>query len=274
MRGRWKIIALNALLWGGLAVYVVLAAGHCSRQERELVCRGVEITVTDSTERGFVTPAIVRNMLVNDGIKITGQKMSDLNALQVEKAVASRGYVRRARVYSSLDGLLHIEVEQRRPSLRIQSENGYRIYLTDDGYALPIQRYASADVPVVTGIVNLPFARDFSGPVPCLAEQTKSVEKKYTKSELFLQNLINFVGFLEGDSFWKGQVVQINVLADGDVEFVPRVGACVILLGPLDGYREKLDKLMAFYQKGLAFEGWNKYAYLNIKFKGQVVCSN
>ncbi|MDR2936196.1 MAG: hypothetical protein LBU80_02490 [Rikenellaceae bacterium] len=274
MTGRWRIIALSVLLWGSLAAYAVLAANHCSRRERERVCRGVEITVTDSTERGFVTPAIVRNMLVNDGIKITGRKINELNTLQIEKAVASRGYVRRARVYSSLDGWLHIEVEQRRPSLRVQSENGYGVYLTDDGYALPIQRYASTDVPIVTGIVPLPFARDFSGPVPCLSGQTKSVEKKYTKNEFFLQNLINFVGFLEEDSFWKGQVVQINVLANGDVELVPRVGACVILLGPFDGYREKLDKLMAFYRKGLAFEGWNKYAYLNIKFKGQVVCSN
>jgi len=56
------------------------------------------------------------------------------------------------------------------------------------------------------------------------------------------------------------------------VELIPRAGDSVILLGDIDGYREKLEKLMKFYKKGLPYEGWNKYKYIDIRFKDQVIC--
>ena len=36
---------------------------------------------------------------------------------------------------------------------------------------------------------------------------------------------------------------------------------------------EKLDKLLAFYQKGLTNVGWDSFSRISIRYKGQVVCS-
>jgi cell division protein FtsQ len=45
------------------------------------------------------------------------------------------------------------------------------------------------------------------------------------------------------------------------------------MLGELDGYRAKLDKLQRFYLRGLSYEGWDTYRYINLKYKNQIVCT-
>ena len=45
------------------------------------------------------------------------------------------------------------------------------------------------------------------------------------------------------------------------------------MLGRADDLDHKFKKLLAFYNKGLNSIGWNKYNYINIKYRNQVVCS-
>ena len=110
-------------------------------------------------------------------------------------------------------------------------------------------------------------------------------EKKSQQSHLFLTKLINFVKSIENDGFWSAQIVQINVLGGGteggtglwkepQLELVPRAGDHIVLLGRLDGQEgEKLEKLKLFYLNGLWHEGWDEFCYINIKYKGQIVCT-
>jgi cell division protein FtsQ len=51
------------------------------------------------------------------------------------------------------------------------------------------------------------------------------------------------------------------------------VGNHRILLGQIEYYRENLEKLKLFYEKGLNQMGWNQYSIINLKYKNQVVCT-
>ena len=91
--------------------------------------------------------------------------------------------------------------------------------------------------------------------------------------------LINFVKFVDSDDFWKAFIVQIHVVGsqagdgyDPDIEIVPRAGDQVIMLGSVDGYEQKLVKLLSFYRHAVAYEGWNCCSYINLKYKDQIVC--
>ena len=148
--------------------------------------------------------------------------------------------------------------------------------MTDDGYVLPQQRQFSSYVPIVTGRFELPFPRDYVGPLDSLAG---SSEKKVGKNYLFLAKLINFVKFVGYDDFWNAFIVQIRVNGadpqtedEPQVEIVPRAGDQVIALGGIDAYEQKLDKLMSFYRKAVLYEGWDRYRYVNLKYKDQIVC--
>lgn len=128
----------------------------------------------------------------------------------------------------------------------------------------------------MTGRFELPFPRDYVGPLDSLAG---SSEKKVGKNYLFLAKLINFVKFVGYDDFWNAFIVQIRVNGtdpqtedEPQVEIVPRAGDQVIALGGIDAYEQKLDKLMSFYRKAVLYEGWDRYRYVNLKYKDQIVC--
>jgi cell division protein FtsQ len=57
------------------------------------------------------------------------------------------------------------------------------------------------------------------------------------------------------------------------VELTPTVGSQQIILGKIENYKENLEKLRLFYEKGLSKVGWNNYSVINLKYKNQVVCT-
>ena len=264
------------LSWTAILVYLLLSSRYTRERKQQRPCREVRVVVLDSAERGFITPAMVRGWFASEKIPLVGRELSSINTLELERFVRRRGYVRSARVYASIDGVLTIEIAQRKPVMRFNTDDGYNFYVTDDGYVLPQQRQFSSYVPIVTGRFELPFPRDYVGPLDSLAG---SSEKKVGKNYLFLAKLINFVKFVGYDDFWNAFIVQIRVNGadpqtedEPQVEIVPRAGDQVIALGGIDAYEQKLDKLMSFYRKAVLYEGWDRYRYVNLKYKDQIVC--
>lgn len=103
-------------------------------------------------------------------------------------------------------------------------------------------------------------------------------QKKSAKRYLYLYKLLNFVKFVEDDNFWRAQIVQINVTDSKgydlpQVEIVPRVGRHIVCLGNIEQAEQNLDKLILFYQKALAWEGWDEYNYIDLRYENQIVCS-
>ena len=104
-------------------------------------------------------------------------------------------------------------------------------------------------------------------------EKQKKLQKRY---EDFLK-LINFVKYVENDSFWRSEIVQIiaSTMSSGDLalEFVPRTGSHTVRLGTLDDVEQKLSTLMSFYENGLRNVGWDTYRTISVEYRGQVVCT-
>lgn len=80
-----------------------------------------------------------------------------------------------------MDGRLNVELTQRRPVVRFNTQNGYNFYVTDDGYVLPQQRYFVVYVPVVTGYVPFPFKPDYVGRSTGSPEIPKKKCRKITR---------------------------------------------------------------------------------------------
>ena len=82
---------------------------------------------------------------------------------------------------------------------------------------------------------------------------------------------------IDDDDFWRAQIVEIIVSQsqNGELELrlIPRAGRHPIIFGRIEDVERKLDKLRRFYRIGLDREGWDRYRTIDIRFKGQVVCS-
>ena len=104
-------------------------------------------------------------------------------------------------------------------------------------------------------------------------EKQKKLQKRY---EDFLK-LINFVKYIENDSFWRAEIVQIvaSTMSSGDLtlELIPRTGNHTVRLGTLDDVEQKLSNLLSFYENGLRNIGWDSFRTISVEYRGQVVCT-
>ncbi|MBR1688361.1 MAG: FtsQ-type POTRA domain-containing protein [Prevotella sp.] len=245
MNVNWKKISV-ILIDIALTVYLVLAITVFNRpDEKANVCNDVKIGIAGGVVDGFLTQTEIKHILQQQKLYPKGLPMAQVNTRAIEDALNQNPLVEQAQCYKSQNGNLHIELTQRLPVLRVKAENGDDYYIDNHGGIMPNTRYTS-NLVVATG----------------------AIDKKYAK-----RALSRIGNIIVHDKFWCNQIEQLNVLSDGSVELVPRVGDHVVYLGRPVNIRQKLDRLQKFYLYGLSQAGWNKYAYISLEFDNQIICT-
>ena len=157
--------ALLTLLWGAVAAYVVYAGTAAGRLRAGKKVGRVEIEVVDSSSMGYlVSGRMVREWIAHSGIKTNGTAVDAVELAAIEALIAKNGFVERVDAYVTYGGVLHIDISQRRPLLRLLTD-GVDSYVTPEGYVFAAPRASSLYVPVVTGSYRPPFPASYVGSV-------------------------------------------------------------------------------------------------------------
>ncbi len=238
-----KIVLISVAVL--LLAYLLVAIFFLNPGAGGGVCKDLEILIVDTLDQHYLDSKDIAVMLKNAGMSPIGKELSEIRTDAIEKKLEENKLIKRAECYKTSGGSLKIEVYQKIPVLRIISNNG-NYYVDNDGETMPVPNNFASYVPVVTGYV----------------------EKEFAQSKLY-----EFALFLQENKFWNTQIEQIYVTPNQDIELIPRVGNHQIILGKIDDYRENLEKLRLFYDKGLNEVGWNRYSIINLKYKNQVVCT-
>jgi cell division protein FtsQ len=170
--------------------------------------------------------------------------MSDVCTRQIEETLLKSPLVEEVECYKTQTGRVYINLKQRIAVMRIMANNGESYYIDNQGAFIP-SKNNSTDLVVATG----------------------DIKRKYAQTTLKQFGLLLF-----DDPFWRSQIEQLNVLPDGSIEMIPRVGDHIVYLGQPTHLNEKLVRLEKFYRYGLSKAGWNKYSYINIEFSNQIIC--
>ena len=227
-----------------LALYLVLAMTAFNRPDAETVCRDMNITIEEDVMPGFLTNDEVRHMLVADNLSPIGKAMSTINLRQMEETLEAKDLIEKAECWTTQNGIVCISIHQRIPVIRVMNNQGEDFYIDSHGRAMPHTEYACRLI-VCTGYITKQYAAKVLAP---------------------LANIIN------DDTFWKNGIVQMNILADGSVELVPRVGDHIVYLGQPVRINKKLERLRKFYRYGLNKAGWNKYSRVSVEYDNQIIC--
>ena len=211
---------------------------------KDQVCSKIEVEVVDSLERYYFSDRDIIQMLGKD-LNPTGKKMADVKTNDIKKHLEENKLIKKVDCFKTIKGAVMIKIHQRIPILRVFS-SGKSYYVDNEGEIIPVPRNFAAHLPVATGFIDDVFAKE---------------------------KLYGFASFLSGDKFWNAQIEQIYVNQNKDIELTPRIGNHQIILGNIDDYKENLDKLKLFYEKGLNKIGWNRYSIINLKYKNQIVCT-
>ncbi len=259
IRKAYKIIIGIVLL----AAYLVGIGIYVSRKYHEMPCKGVSVEI-DNTY-AFVSKDIVMKMLDDGGMVLDSTvRFSEINYANIEKFIDENVYVEETQAYGDLWGNVFIKIRQRDPVIRVMTEDTASFYLDRNMKVMPICDYFSADVMVLSGHLRSScfYASD----------SVDNYMVNNDKNSLNIDDICAFVNYLQSDELWRNQITQIYVNAANELELVPRVGNHIILLGGLDDYENKMNKLEAMYSKGFEITDWNAYSLINLKFKDQVIC--
>ena len=255
---------LNILFWIVIVAYYFLSLGFVSERRHEQVCIEVKVNVVDSARSRFVTAKDIFQMVDNRSQKLTGIRFDSINIPGIEQRLGDFAPIRRANIYKTINGTVHIDVTQRTPVLRIINRFGESFYLDERGDLLQHSNRYCAHVLVANGYINF---RPEKNSYNVLTTAT-SVAKRNILHELF-----ELARYINGDRFWKAQIQQIYVNEDGEFELIPLVGAHTIVFGVFDNPDIKFSKLESFYRNGLSVKGWNTYDVINLKYKDQIAAT-
>ena len=228
-----------------LTVYLVFAITTFNRpDELSNVCSEVKINIQEDVVKGFLNADEIKSQLQHARLYPLGDPMSQVSGRKIEENLLKNPLVESAQCYKTQTGRVFITLSQRLPVVRVKAENGDDYYVDTHGNIMPNTQHVS-DLVVVTGHVS----------------------RKYAKSVLPLVG-----NFLIQNKMWRAEAEQLNVLADGSMELIPRVGDHIIYLGQPTNLDKKLSRLEKFYKYGLSKAGWNKYSYISLEFDNQIIC--
>lgn len=208
-------------------------------------CNNVRVYVADSASRHFIMPNEIISMLRQNDLYPNGVVIRDLDAMAIEELIGSHNLLRSAECYTTPAGDMVLALRQKEPKFRVMGVNG-DYFVDTERTPMKVTSRTASYVPVVTGTLT---------------------------QELATTEIYDFVDFIEHDSFWKNQIEQIIVVGNRTVKLIPRIGSHTIILGTLERYEQKLEKLETLYTKGFNEKlGWKNYKEIDLRYDGQIVC--
>ena len=176
---------------------------------------------------------------------ISGVPFEEINTHIIETKIKELAGVEQAHVALTLKGELLIDIEQKKPIVRVIDRSNNTFYLDEKGDSIPIDMGEAALVPIAHGNIN-----------------PNMIKKVYTVALYVNEN-----------PTLHALVDQIFVDNKQEIIIVPKIHNHRIILGDDTRLNEKFSKLLKFYKNGLKKMGWHKYKTINLKYKNQVVCN-
>jgi cell division protein FtsQ len=251
----WKLIGIVSLWVIGLSATVVSLAFTEVRQQ-SVLCKKIEININREDENYFINKQDVLKILFSPGDSLIGTPIHRIPVSLLERLLKLNKYVDDADVFIDIKGKLQVNIVQRKPMLRIMNEVQQSYYIDEKGGKMPLSSLYSANVLIANGSIT----EQYNG-------INDSISTALIRSLFYLSNVIR------ADKFWNAQIEQIYIEPNQDIVLIPRLGDHKIIFGDTSNANEKFENLLVFYQKALPKVGWQTYHTINVKFKGQLVCS-
>ena len=237
---KWIRIISQFLFLGGIIFLLAFTNTRYSNN----TCVDYRINLADENTSLITRGEIILLMeSINDSI--LGTTIAKVPIYEIERKIESLNDVQNAEVYINMEGMLHIDVIQKKAIVRVSPKIGNDFYMDAQGSIFALSNNYTKHLLVASG--NIQDTADYIA-------------------------VLNLAKQISSDSLWSSQIMQIYIKENKEIELVPRVGNHKILFGDISDVEEKLRRLYLFYKKGVNQVGWNDYEEINLKFKNQIVC--
>ncbi|MGB1248888.1 MAG: cell division protein FtsQ/DivIB [Chitinophagales bacterium] len=243
--------AIFILLMGGLFVFIFTAS---KVKQGEVICHDIKVDIdSDESDLYFLEESDILKLLTDNGQEIViNQPMAKIDLSAIENRLKQNEFISNAEVYTNFEGLMMVDVEQKKPMYRVINNSGVSYYISESGTKMPLSTKFTPRLLVATG--NIPVVDDIN-------------------EDVINQDLTLLVDFIYADAFWDAMIGQIYVENGGEFVLIPKIEGHTIQLGTIDDVEEKFKKLKLFYEQAIQYTAWEKYKTINLKYEGQIVCT-
>ncbi len=248
----WRAV-LYGFLWLISLSGLIALMSFIEIKKSTLKCKDVKVLLPG--QFNFIERNEVDRILMANAGAMVGRDLNEINIHKLENALKANPFIEFAKVYADMTGIIHVQIRQREPVIRVVNMANLHFYIDANGYKIPLSDNYTAKVLVASGFIE----EDFNGRVDTL--KTKMAKDLYRTAL-----------YIKGDTLWDNQIEQLFVDLKEDVEMVPRVGSHKIILGSTDSLQTKFRNLLVFYKKAIPKVGWDTYKTINLKYTNQIVC--
>lgn len=239
MKRKWILLKITLLLAG---LIFLLAFTNKKYELREV--HTVKKMIDYAQGNHFITEKVVDSILKNAHPDYPNMEMKRVNTRDMEYLLNKDEYISYANVYLENDGVLHAEIKQETPILRVHNgEEEY--YITDRKKKISLSKEFSAKVLIADGEIDL---NDYKG----LVELAQNINE-----DNLLKNLIAGIRKERENSF-------ILFVDDGDY---------ILELGELENLKTKLENFKVFHTEYVQKSADIPYKKFNLRFNNQIVAT-
>jgi cell division protein FtsQ len=244
---------LNMGKWISLSLVIVIVLVAAIQKNKNQTCKNIEVTIIGKTDQIFINEKNILQLTEASSI-INKKTVDEVDLKTLETKLEKNIWIDNVELYFDKNAVLHIDVIERTPLMRVFKQNGNSFYFDSKNLVLPLSNDYSAKVPVFTGFAN---------------------NATFTPKDSSLLEPMNVLAsYIINDEFWMAQVQQINIVNDNQFELIPTIGNHTILFGDTSNMKNKFDRLFKFYKTVSSKIGFDKYHILNVKFNNQIVATN
>ncbi len=246
---KWLVTTVWIAVGAGVIVLLVAAI----QKEDQQKCSGITVTIKGVSNNFFVDKDDILKAL-NDYIEGSpvGQPLHSFNLVALETELQKNIWVKKIQLFFDSNNRLQVNVLEREPVARVFTNTGTTFYIDSSLAMLPLSEKFSARLPVFT---NFPSDK---------AVLTKA-------DSVLLKNIFIISTAIQKDPFRMAMIEQVDITAQRNFEFLPKIGSTTILFGDATKVEEKFSKLLLFYKNVMTKCGWNYYSVVNVQYANQVV---
>jgi cell division protein FtsQ len=233
---------LQIFKWGMLLSLLGVVLSFTNQKQNSQMVFLNQINI-ELSEDEFMNEQIALKYIEKNDFDFDSVALSNFYLNDLEIAFLKHPAIKNAQVYSNQEGVININLQQRKAIVRIKTDNT-DYYLDEQGIKMPLSSEYTSRVLVVTGDVN---------------------ESNHS-------SIFSFVERINNDKFWKSQITQVH-FNNKEVIIITRVGGQKIHFGTLTNVNKKLGNLYQFYKQAMPIKGWQTYSEISLAYNNQIVCT-
>ena len=243
MKSAISIILTCVLAVVSIGVTAVGLIGARQNHENTL-CVGLDAKVCDWPQIQFIDSKGVKAVMDRDFGGYVNKPLSSIDTDVLEKVLLEQGYIGKCIAWTTPDGILHVEVCQRTPVLKLSQSDGIW-YADDEGKCFKVKQDWCAGLPEIAG-------------------QGKIEDKKW------IEGASRIGHWLQDNERWKAEIERINSDEKGDLDIKLAGRSENFIFGQPEDVEVKFRRIGEYLEK-IAPRGI-EYTSVSVKYKGQIIC--